>query len=163
MTKEDPELASSNEEQCVTCMVSRAVMMVYPCNHVALCRLCFVKMIKHVSKCSVSHSHLWKTFNTFNTIVIIRLSKKWFFEINHPILFIFVFFYDGHGSSNHWFCIDLEISSILRHMELKLPLIINRLEFRGTHSMTLLIESSSKNLPNIYQTFTNHLPKIYQK
>ena len=26
-----------------------------------------------------------------------------------------------------------------------------------------IIESSSKNLPNIYQTFTNHLPKIYQK
>jgi len=47
MTKEDPELASSNEDQCVTCSVSRAVMMVYPCNHVALCRLCFVKMIKH--------------------------------------------------------------------------------------------------------------------
>ena len=70
MSKEDTESAIRAEDQCVTCRVrifsisqkkfglnfvksvqaSRAVMMVYPCNHVALCRLCFVKMIKHVSE-----------------------------------------------------------------------------------------------------------------
>jgi len=47
MSKEDTESAINGEDQCVTCRASRAVMMVYPCNHVALCRLCFVKMIKH--------------------------------------------------------------------------------------------------------------------
>ena len=53
MTKEAPELAESCETSCVTCMERRAVMMVYPCNHTALCRLCFVKMIKHVTQLSI--------------------------------------------------------------------------------------------------------------
>ena len=48
MTQEAPEPAGSGESGCVTCLESRAVMMVFPCNHTALCRLCFVKMIKHV-------------------------------------------------------------------------------------------------------------------
>ena len=48
MTQEAPELADSGQASCVTCLESRAVMMVFPCNHTALCRLCFVKMIKHV-------------------------------------------------------------------------------------------------------------------
>lgn len=47
MTKEEPDTCVRGEEQCVTCRVSRAVMLVHPCQHTALCRLCFVKMIKH--------------------------------------------------------------------------------------------------------------------
>lgn len=79
MTKEDPELASSNEDQCVTCSVSRAVMMVYPCNHVALCRLCFVKMIKHVSFASDANEY----FTIYMRILLLHHALNW--SIGAPI------------------------------------------------------------------------------
>ena len=56
MSREDVELASCSADQCVTCSVNRAVRMVYPCNHVSLCRLCFVKMIKHVRIENITNS-----------------------------------------------------------------------------------------------------------
>jgi len=46
MTKEDFESATGPEDECLSCGEFRAVMQVSPCQHQALCRLCFVKNIR---------------------------------------------------------------------------------------------------------------------
>ena len=71
MNQEAPELAGSGQAGCVTCLESKAVMMVFPCNHTALCRLCFVKMIKHVMK----HTGQGGTFSPFILVSAGSLSR----------------------------------------------------------------------------------------
>ncbi|XP_050591848.1 fl(2)d-associated complex component-like [Bombus affinis] len=46
LEKNEPELASSQEDECVICVNARATMQTAPCGHRVVCRRCFVKTIQ---------------------------------------------------------------------------------------------------------------------
>ncbi|XP_063626102.1 protein split ends [Cydia splendana] len=46
LEENDPELASSPEEECVICVNAKATMQTSPCGHRVVCRRCFVKTIQ---------------------------------------------------------------------------------------------------------------------
>ncbi|XP_048479228.1 nucleolar protein 58 [Plutella xylostella] len=46
LEENEPELASSPEEECVICVNAKATMQTSPCGHRVVCRRCFVKTIQ---------------------------------------------------------------------------------------------------------------------
>ncbi|XP_076679841.1 uncharacterized protein LOC143375028 [Andrena cerasifolii] len=46
LEENEPELASSQEDECVICVNARATMQTVPCGHRVVCRRCFVKTIQ---------------------------------------------------------------------------------------------------------------------
>ncbi|XP_071638116.1 uncharacterized protein [Temnothorax longispinosus] len=46
LEENEPELASSQEDECVICVNARATMQTAPCGHRVVCRRCFVKTIQ---------------------------------------------------------------------------------------------------------------------
>ncbi|XP_012267369.1 uncharacterized protein LOC105692627 [Athalia rosae] len=46
LEENEPELASSQEDECVICVNARASMQTAPCGHRVVCRRCFVKTIQ---------------------------------------------------------------------------------------------------------------------
>ncbi|XP_034951721.1 chromatin assembly factor 1 subunit A [Chelonus insularis] len=46
LEENEPELASSQEDECVICVNARATMQTAPCEHRVVCRRCFVKTIQ---------------------------------------------------------------------------------------------------------------------
>lgn len=46
MSREELDLATSQDDACMVCCQARSVMQVSPCGHQALCRLCFVHNIQ---------------------------------------------------------------------------------------------------------------------
>ncbi|XP_017875530.1 fl(2)d-associated complex component [Ceratina calcarata] len=46
LEKHEPELASSQEDECVICVNARATVQTAPCGHRVVCRRCFVKTIQ---------------------------------------------------------------------------------------------------------------------
>ncbi|CAH2043979.1 unnamed protein product, partial [Iphiclides podalirius] len=46
LEENDPELATSPEEECVICVNAKATMQTSPCGHRVVCRRCFVKTIQ---------------------------------------------------------------------------------------------------------------------
>ncbi|CAM1309538.1 Uncharacterised protein g5194 [Pycnogonum litorale] len=46
LDEHDPELATSQEDECVICCSAKATMQTYPCAHRVVCRRCFVKTIQ---------------------------------------------------------------------------------------------------------------------
>ncbi|CAG2111121.1 unnamed protein product, partial [Medioppia subpectinata] len=44
----DPQLATSPDEECVICISAKATMQTFPCGHRVVCRKCFVKTIQMV-------------------------------------------------------------------------------------------------------------------
>ncbi|XP_071439291.1 axoneme-associated protein mst101(1) [Hetaerina americana] len=46
LEENEPEMATSQEDECVICVNARATMQTYPCGHRVVCRKCFVKTIQ---------------------------------------------------------------------------------------------------------------------
>ncbi|KAH7967093.1 hypothetical protein HPB49_022595 [Dermacentor silvarum] len=46
LEEHEPELATSQEEECVVCVTAKASMQTFPCGHRVVCRKCFVKTIQ---------------------------------------------------------------------------------------------------------------------
>ncbi|XP_023288955.1 chromatin assembly factor 1 subunit A [Orussus abietinus] len=46
LEENEPEMASSQEDECVICVNARATMQTAPCGHRVVCRRCFVKTIQ---------------------------------------------------------------------------------------------------------------------
>lgn len=46
LEEHEPELATSQEEECVVCVSAKASMQTFPCGHRVVCRKCFVKTIQ---------------------------------------------------------------------------------------------------------------------
>ncbi|XP_023246081.1 DNA-binding protein EMBP-1 isoform X2 [Copidosoma floridanum] len=46
LEENEPEIASSQEDECVICVNARATMQTAPCGHRVVCRRCFVKTIQ---------------------------------------------------------------------------------------------------------------------
>ena len=113
MTQEAPELAGSGQAGCVTCRESRAVMMVFPCHHTALCRLCFVKMIKHVM---IYFSHLTTMARArLSASILLSAQPHYLPEIHqHPVFIL------GYKAESHR-CVFLAVAGwVLDRRENKL-------------------------------------------
>ncbi|XP_022644561.1 uncharacterized protein LOC111243375 isoform X1 [Varroa destructor] len=46
LDEHEPELAGSQDEECVICVGAKATMQTFPCGHRVVCRKCFVKTIQ---------------------------------------------------------------------------------------------------------------------
>ncbi|CAB3364232.1 Hypothetical predicted protein [Cloeon dipterum] len=46
LEENEPEIATSQEDECVICVNARATMQTFPCGHRVVCRKCFVKTIQ---------------------------------------------------------------------------------------------------------------------
>ncbi|KAF4517401.1 hypothetical protein B566_EDAN005010 [Ephemera danica] len=46
LEENEPEMATSQEDECVICVNARATMQTFPCSHRVVCRKCFVKTIQ---------------------------------------------------------------------------------------------------------------------
>jgi len=90
MSREELDPASNAEEACVICCAARAVMQVAPCNHQALCRLCFVHTIQE----AVAARDLpLKCLLCGSKIIRVKNNSKSGQEMIHPV-------HVGLGSTN---------------------------------------------------------------